>query len=109
MTHTAVAPAPPPKHGWTCFHCGETFSTVAAGEEHFGPVPSATPACVLKGERGLLEALRSAELQRDEMEVRLTAARLGLDRELEDESVERFHATRAANLGLGAHEQRVSK
>jgi hypothetical protein len=95
--HEPVAPFPPPKHGWTCFHCGETFRTVAEGEAHFGPVPSASPACVLKGERGLVQALRDAEKQRDEAQVRLTAARMSA---AENEAVERFRATRAQNLGI---------
>lgn len=54
-----------PEHGWTCFHCGETFTTPGAAREHFGPTPNAEPGCVIKvqpgGERGLLNALRKAE------------------------------------------------
>lgn len=54
-----------PEHGWTCFHCGETFTTPGAAREHFGPTPNAEPGCVIKvqpgGERGLLSALRKAE------------------------------------------------
>jgi hypothetical protein len=96
--HQPVAPFPPPKHGWTCFHCGETFRTVADGEAHFGPVPSASPACVLKAERGLVRALRDVERERDETQVRLLAARSGVD---ENKAVERFRATRARNLGIG--------
>jgi hypothetical protein len=56
---------PMPEHGWTCFHCGETFTTPGAAREHFGPTPNAEPGCVIKvqlgGERGLLNALRKAE------------------------------------------------
>lgn len=46
---------PMPLHGWTCFHCGETFSiakqgcadaATAAAREHFGPDPRWTPLCV---------------------------------------------------------------
>ena len=96
--HQPVAPFPPPKHGWTCFHCGETFRTVADGAEHFGPVPSASPACVLKAERGLVRALRDVERERDETQVRLLAARTGA---AENKAVERFRATRAKNLGIG--------
>lgn len=54
-----------PKHGWTCFHCGETFTTIGAAATHFGATPDAVPGCVLKvsmgAERGLLMAVRRAE------------------------------------------------
>lgn len=30
---------PMPKHGWTCFHCGETFKTPGKAREHFGRTP----------------------------------------------------------------------
>lgn len=54
-----------PEHGWTCFHCGETFTTPGSARLHFGTTPEATPGCVTKvllgGERGLLAALRKAE------------------------------------------------
>jgi hypothetical protein len=26
-----------PPHGWTCFHCGETFTNQYAAGAHFGP------------------------------------------------------------------------
>lgn len=35
LTYTA------PEHGWTCFHCGETFKTPDAARLHFGQAPSA--------------------------------------------------------------------
>lgn len=53
-----------PEHGWTCFHCGETFTTVGAARDHFGFDPyECEPACRIKlgGERGLVMALRKAE------------------------------------------------
>lgn len=54
-----------PEHGWTCFHCGETFTTVGSARDHFGAAPDATPGCMVRvalgGERGLLSALRRAE------------------------------------------------
>jgi hypothetical protein len=54
-----------PEHGWTCFHCGETFKTPGAARDHFGVTPNAEPGCLIKvqlgGERGLLMALRKAE------------------------------------------------
>lgn len=53
------------RHGWTCFHCGETFAAPGAAALHFGAAPDATPGCLLKvkaGEEfGLLAALRQAE------------------------------------------------
>jgi hypothetical protein len=54
-----------PAHGWTCFHCGETFTTVGGARTHFGAQPDAVPGCMarvsLGAERGLLTALRKAE------------------------------------------------
>jgi len=54
-----------PAHGWTCFHCGETFTTVGSARDHFGAAPDAQPGCVVRvslgAERGLLMALRKAE------------------------------------------------
>ncbi len=54
-----------PEHGWTCFFCGETFTTVGAARDHFGAEPTAKPGCLMKvsvgAERGLLMALRRAE------------------------------------------------
>lgn len=51
-------------HGWTCFHCGETFMTIADAKRHFGTDQSDDPGCLLKlqgGETGLLEILRCRE------------------------------------------------
>lgn len=56
-----------PEHGWTCFHCGETFTTPCAARSHFGATPDKTPGCILNvsvgAERGLLACLRKAEDQ----------------------------------------------
>lgn len=59
---------PKPPHGWTCFHCGETFTTPGAARDHFGFDPSHDPGCRIKlgAERGLLMALRKAEQQLSE-------------------------------------------
>jgi hypothetical protein len=35
-----------PAHGWTCFHCGETFRTPGGARLHFGPAPTRPPVCV---------------------------------------------------------------
>lgn len=52
-------------HGWTCFHCGETFYTPGMAREHFGADPLALPGCRIKlgDERRLLGALRDAEAE----------------------------------------------
>jgi len=56
---------PFPEHGWTCFFCGETFTTVGSAEAHFGAEPMSTAACQIKAgdERGLVMALRKAEAE----------------------------------------------
>ena len=53
------------KHGWTCFFCGETFTTPGGARDHFGGEPIADPACQIKvgEERGLVMALRRAEVE----------------------------------------------
>ena len=52
-----------PAHGWTCFHCGETFTTPGSAEDHFGATPDFVAGCVVKAgsKRGLLMALRRLE------------------------------------------------
>jgi hypothetical protein len=54
-----------PPHGWTCFHCGETFTKVGSARDHFGATPMAQPGCMVRvsvgAELGLLMALRDAE------------------------------------------------
>ena len=47
-----------PEHGWTCFHCGETFHTEKKAREHFGPRPTSKPACGLIERETLLELRR---------------------------------------------------
>lgn len=60
---------PMPKHGWTCFHCGENFPLPGNARDHFGADPSRTPGCLLKveagKERGLLWQLRKIEAELD--------------------------------------------
>jgi hypothetical protein len=57
-----AATYPRPRHGWTCFHCGETFGAIAAARLHFGADPLADAACRIKAEEyGLLVALRRLE------------------------------------------------
>ena len=52
-----------PAHGWTCFHCGETFTEFREARDHFGYDETSEAACRVKAgaERGLLAALRKAE------------------------------------------------
>lgn len=59
-----------PEHGWTCFHCGETFPPTAEGQidakRHFGFDIYATPGCVEKvtaPERRLLLQVRALQEQ----------------------------------------------
>lgn len=56
-----------PVNGWTCFHCGETFTTRGAAGDHFGADPFAKPGCLMRvqlgEERGLLTALRKSEAE----------------------------------------------
>lgn len=57
MTDTYPAPA----HGWTCFHCGETFMHPNAARLHFGETPEVQPKCLISAHR--LRAME-AELRR---------------------------------------------
>lgn len=60
----------PPEHGWTCFHCGDTFMREVQAREHFGGSIDATPGCMLKLEKGdkqLLRVIRGLEAERDEL------------------------------------------
>lgn len=89
-----VGTYPQPKHGWTCFHCGETFRTPGAARDHFGADPLADPACRIKAgeERGLLMALRKAEADRDA----LLAERQRLDEDAAQAYMARNEVLRAA-------------
>ena len=97
---------PFPKHGWTCYHCGDTFTTWGAAEDHFGKTPDRIPGCKIKiefgEEMGLLMALRKVEAAEDEWKKRALAAE---DREevLQGEVAE---YQRIAG-GAGVHELRM--
>ncbi len=83
---------PPPAHGWTCFHCDETFHTWIDARDHFGAAPNAEPACLINRDQlGLLRRLREAEQERDELRVRRLAQQMEID---EEETVARFRAQR---------------
>jgi hypothetical protein len=61
-----VDPVPAPAHGWTCFHCCETFLTERAARLHFGPPPDGAPGCALKveaGDIGLLGLVRDRDAE----------------------------------------------
>lgn len=87
---------PPPRHGWTCFHCGVHFTAdqAAQAREHFGATPSATPACKIGGQA--LAEIRRLEYERDEWEVRYNALQFGVD---ENDCVQRFRAGRGMDEG----------
>ncbi len=53
------------QQGWTCFHCGATFTDEKCAREHFGTQQISEPACKIQGGaiHGILEALRDAEEQ----------------------------------------------
>lgn len=54
----------PPEHGWTCFHCGDTFTCEKTARTHFGATPDAVPGCLLRmqeGDRPMLRLVRSLE------------------------------------------------
>lgn len=61
----------PPAHGWTCFHCGDTFTKLGSARDHFGATPAGVPGCIIKAgeERGLLMALRKSEAREDELRI----------------------------------------
>lgn len=49
-----------PAHGWTCFHCGETFTTENSARDHFGEYPGTEPACIDRAKHSAAELLRRA-------------------------------------------------
>lgn len=57
-----------PEHGWTCFHCGETFAShgihVQNARDHFGYTIDAEPACkIARKDRPLVHHIRELEAQ----------------------------------------------
>lgn len=59
LTIADTKPYEPPAHGWTCFHCGETFKTREGGALHFGQSVTGRPACDV--DRPLIEAANAAD------------------------------------------------
>lgn len=79
-----------PEHGWTCFHCGETFMSPASARDHFGADPSAMPGCLMRiqpGERPLMRRLRWLEGEVERLQA-----------EAESEYAERYHARLASDI-----------
>ena len=75
----------PPAHGWTCFHCGDTFMHENVAREHFGGSIDAIPGCRLRmraGERSLLRRIRWLESQYRALRDRVTAEDTDKDREI---------------------------
>lgn len=48
MAEPAADTYMPPAHGWTCFHCGETFHIEVQARGHFGSDVSGEPMCVMR-------------------------------------------------------------
>ena len=67
---------PMPEHGWTCFHCGATFTNVNLARDHFGRYPVATPACQLSPDhvREELRRYRFQEAKLHDIRERLAVA-----------------------------------
>jgi hypothetical protein len=42
----------PMRPGWTCFHCGETFTNEEAARAHFGQTACDTAACIIAAHDG---------------------------------------------------------
>jgi len=68
---------PMPKDGWTCFHCGERFTTWGSAQDHFGATQESQAGCLIdrvaledgtntQRGRGLLMELRKVEAERDD-------------------------------------------
>ena len=84
MTETPAETFPFSEHGYTCFHCGDTFTTFGAARDHFGFDPSWDPACRIKigEERGLVMELRKVQLKYIELLERQLEEDTGMVREI---------------------------
>ena len=63
-----------PVGGWTCFHCGETFTTEGSASDHFGERPGDVAACRIKSgeERGLVMQIRRLQSKIRGLEAEVT-------------------------------------
>ncbi len=79
MTPKPIGTYPVPRHGWTCFHCGEHFGPLAqdAARAHFGQTPDETPECIDRATssyQDLVRRVREAEhIMRQALDARVTA------------------------------------
>lgn len=74
-----------PEHGWTCFHCGETFTHPNPARNHFGELPEAKPGCLLRmqpGEQPLLRQIRSLERELSDLRHQVCNEDTEKDREI---------------------------
>jgi hypothetical protein len=85
---------PTPEHGWTCFHCGETFAPTLDGQRraqvHFGATPDENPGCIEKlnaEERSLLRRLRAAQVENNRLRI-----------DAEDEFGQRYYSRLASDI-----------
>lgn len=91
---------PSPAHGWTCFHCGETFMHQNAARLHFGASIYDDPKCQISAHR--LRAMETelrryreedtelhrqiARMESDHQQARRSAEETGYARGLRDAS-----------------------
>jgi hypothetical protein len=95
-----------PVHGWTCFHCTETFKTIGEARDHFGYDSDEKPACLIKAgqERGLVMALRQAQKERDsamQMLCNVAKQAKGITPFDLDSFIEMLHEAEAAGFDRG--------
>lgn len=74
---------PMPKHGWTCFFCGDTFKTPGGAKDHFGGNLGSTTACKIKFEEiELLMAYRKLETELRNLRARVSDEDTEKDRQI---------------------------
>lgn len=66
--NTGTDTFPFPAHGFTCFHCGETFKTIRSARDHFGNDVNDEAGCVMKltaQDKSLVCLVRSLKAELD--------------------------------------------
>lgn len=80
---SVISTYPTPVHGWTCFHCGETFPGDLAGSrkarEHFGPTPDRDPSCTISARKLRLLEDQLARYRSEDTDLHREIARLRSD------------------------------